>query len=872
MASASSEYGRFMRWLAGIEVEPDVRRIAKIVQGNLDAVDRTVSAGGQRARVLTPLLRRDLAETDDGIALPEDEAAAVPLPWTRLSRLIIGPFRGFRREEHFDLEKPVVLFYGPNGSGKTSLCEAIEFALLGRVEEAEAKRIDALDDYFDNIHEEAHALPRLFAQGDKDVIEVAANEDLFRFAVIEKNRIEGFARLAARSPAQAGALIATLFGLDAFSDLVNNFTANVDRQLNLERPQKMALDLRRAALEASRIQVANNAATLSDFDTRREQLAVDFSPGTTYARLLELIGTNENPGRLQEVVRLLEEQVPPQSGLSSAEVRALRRSLRTKRGALEECRESLQERAAQVSYRGLYRAVQALQANAAPGVCPACETPLDRVTTDPYQRADAGLELLRDIAALEERQETLLRECSQLSDRLKGWVNGASQLQALHAPALTPLVEWAEAENAGPAWTDGVVNHEIWREWLRAVRRLEIKDVGIRQRFARQDELVEERERLEAARTNLAALDGQRSQHINQVAERQAEIDNFDNANAGLIADVAQEEATYQYELRIKLAYSEYYDRIRQYRDGLPEGLLAELSETTREIYNLFNADDHASDILAKLTLPSRGGERIEIAFAGSEDRMRDALNVLSEGHLRCLGLAILLAKNIKLELPILVFDDAVNAIDHDHRAGIRETIFGDPRLNTKQMLITCHSNEFVKDIHNQLGERASKLYVFAPHAGDHQPIVQGGTDRHYLVRAKERLDNGDQRECLASCRQALENLTWRLWKSLCSKSAELGEMPLVLRTPTSRPELRALTEGLAKKIKLGRDRGILTSDAWVQRHEGLQEILEIPERHLAWQYFNKGTHDEPDREDFEVQIVRKIVEALTKISATLAM
>ena len=99
------------------------------------------------------MLRRDLDNTPEDIEPAQADAAAAQLPWTRLKKLTIGPFRGFRREEEFDLSHNIVLFQGPNGSGKSSLCEALEFALLGYVEEASAKRIEDLRQYFNNIHE-----------------------------------------------------------------------------------------------------------------------------------------------------------------------------------------------------------------------------------------------------------------------------------------------------------------------------------------------------------------------------------------------------------------------------------------------------------------------------------------------------------------------------------------------------------------------------------------------------------------------------------------------------------------------------------------------------------------------------------------------
>jgi hypothetical protein len=73
----------------------------------------------------------------------------------------------------------------------------------------------------------------------------------------------------------------------------------------------------------------------------------------------------------------------------------------------------------------------------------------------------------------------------------------------------------------------------------------------------------------------------------------------------------------------------------------------------------------------------------------------------------------------------------------------------------------------------------------------------------------------------------------------------------------------------LDKAVKSGITKGGLVGDVWARRAEGLAEILDIPENHLAWQYFNKGTHEELDREDFEIQVVRDSLSALEKISAT---
>lgn len=864
MGAVNIEYSRFMEWLANLDAESDVRRIAKIIESDLGELSGTVSAGGQRGKMLAPLLRNNLLRTDDQVEPVEHREAAGPLPWARLEKLTVGPFRGFRWEEQFDLNKPVVLFYGPNGSGKTSLCEALEYALLGDVEEASAKRISSLQDYFSNIHEADYSPPKLWSEGGHLV---QANEEFLRFAIIEKNRIEGFSRLAARSPAQASAMIATLFGLDTFNDFVNNFPGTLDSQLLLDKPKRRLLDSKRAGLEEARKKVEKKDATLTKFDEEREKIANDCQAGCSFEQLSEILGLAGPGGRLQELHKLLAEQIPPKSGISRSELIELRRLLSAKKRALADGTRSLERRAGELSYRKLYQAILALGGESS-DKCPACDTPLDRAELDPFQRASEGLELLQGLATLEQEKDGLLEDCNRLSFQIKQALNTADSYDALNTKSLESLASWARSVEQVPIWDKGV-DATVWRELLRAILKLERRDGQIQERLDQQQKLVAEREWLEKTREKVAELNGRRAQYIEQIAEEEGLIETFDEKNAELINQVEEEEEQHKLELRIQAAYAAYLEILRLYRDQLPEGLLAELNETTRDLYNQINADDHDTDKLSELTLPLRGGERIKVSFRGSPDKTHDALLVLSEGHLRCLGLAILLAKNIKLGLPVVVFDDAVNAIDHDHRAGIRSTIFGDPRLQAKQIFITSHSNEFIKDIHNQLGSQTSRLYVLSHHAGDHQPIVQGGSDRHYLVRAHERLRDGDHRQCLAACRQSLENLTGRIWKALANKSQELGQLSLDLRSPTSRPELRNLTMEIEKSIRRGREQGKLTSEVWNKRHEGLEEILQIPEHTLAWQYLNKGTHDEEDREDFEARVVRKVLSALEKISQT---
>jgi len=62
----------------------------------------------------------------------------------RLESLSLNDFRGLRAIDHLDLSGNLTIIFGLNGTGKTSLFDALEFALLGEVERLESEAPDDL--------------------------------------------------------------------------------------------------------------------------------------------------------------------------------------------------------------------------------------------------------------------------------------------------------------------------------------------------------------------------------------------------------------------------------------------------------------------------------------------------------------------------------------------------------------------------------------------------------------------------------------------------------------------------------------------------------------------------------------------------------
>lgn len=83
---------------------------------------------------------------------------------------------------------------------------------------------------------------------------------------------------------------------------------------------------------------------------------------------------------------------------------------------------------------------------------------------------------------------------------------------------------------------------------------------------------------------------------------------------------------------------------LRRYRTELPGTLMSGLKAITLEFYKEFKVRDMDADKLLALHLPVTGEGRIELSFRGAPAARVDALQILSEGHVRCLGLSTMLA------------------------------------------------------------------------------------------------------------------------------------------------------------------------------------------------------------------------------------
>lgn len=869
-----AEYQSFLQTLLNTPSSSGVHKFANFVFAHLNELIPLSTHQGQRVKYVSKLAQREWNRLSETIPAQLEEIVTESSPIAQLKELSVGPFKGFSREEVFDLQSQLVLIYGPNGTGKSSFCEALEYALLGSVAEAESKRFRDVKAYLKNAHTNSFAQPKLIGVNKEDEEVVVKPHDAHhRFCFVEKNRIDSFSRIAAQAPAKQSELISTLFGLDAFNEFVRNFSAEIDgRYIDVEGALAKRLASKRQGLLGSEQQIKLNQDIIEQVKTETNELANRYREGCTAVEMMvDINGTEENLGKTALLELELQKPVPQKSNLTIASLDATKEALIKNLGEHKEKSEELAQASQQVSFKQLFEAVTQVQPNS-PDNCPACQTPLHQVTVNPYIHAGEELAKLQHlaelqglIAQLEQTVHQNLQGVSRFVDICLQFNPADNKLSLVKIEDVTKLnVSWwnslhTELENGTTP-----LQHVVMQ-----VSQLEAQD-----RQTAQSEQIKKEQRAELTKLRGFANEAQQLKAKDTAAQKAIEgatkvIAEFDEVNAALIAEVELEKLIVARNIEVRRAYSEFVSKLDDYRKNLPGQLVANLGDLVVELYNAFNRNDSPTELLASIQLPLAQNQKLIISYQSNPVKYFDALHVLSEGHIRCVGLAILLAKNIKEDCPLLIFDDPVNAIDDDHRESIRRTLFEDQYFNDKQIILTCHGEEFFKDVQNLLPAkevRESQILAFLPRFDEaHIQVDFNCAPRNYVVGALEHVAKNEIRYALSKCRQALEALTkGKIWQYV-NKHGD-GNLSIKLRSAKSPIGLRQLTDQLKSKISKGDFADVDKNNVLVP----IQNLLGLNGDSREWRYLNKGTHEEEDRAEFDRQTVIAIVSSIEELDQVL--
>ena len=847
------------RWSETLEElnEYDITLVNILLKHYEDLIEAGGTAGGKRANKIVEYIGEKQGVCDKTIETLSFGSEINTKKIKKLNVLEVDSFRGFSVSRTFNLDKQYVFLYGPNGSGKSSFSEALEYGLLGIIEEADANKIK-LSTYIKNTATKKGKKPTItctYEDGSED--EAIIDYDAYRFAFVEKNRIADFSHISVLNSKNQNERIAALFGLSAFNEFVQGFTTNFDEKYltissvteKLFEEKKLSRDSKEKQLQESKDELnrikdllVEEIAKLKKQEITEVDSALDYLDNPTTGALTVKIAERDKLYVTPIPVEYIEHFINY--------ILELQKNLRT----INENRNKLSDMALQVNYKNLYEIISELEETTS---CPACGTNLAIAERNPYEYAKEQLKTFTEIELIQKKINEAAQNARENIREILDFISGNKEFIKLLQIKTDNMVS-VELEDIR-MYVDAVSKWFEFCEELKgfdkivAQNKIEEYNKAANKSNSEYDQQVAE---LSAVRNALVTLKTQMNEKEQIIRRCQKEIKEFDEQSEDTIKKIQAEKRICEFNVKIVEAYNKIIGSLVNYNNELPRQIAQDLEQKIVDYYNTINQDDADFEKIEELILPDATSDKMYITFA--DGSTSEALQVLSEGHIKILGLSILLAKAVHDNLNFIIFDDIVNAIDDDHRNGVADLLMNHVDFANTQIILSTHGDQFIFKLQDKLGQKRVKenaiVYKFIPADSleERGVIVEYSDSKTPLMAAEEKYNKNETKDAASKCRQAMECVAYNLW-NLIAKSSD-AMISVGMRSPKSLPDLSSIVDGLIKKT--GKIKGM----------EDINAELKILKEPGNWRVLNKGTHYEDEQKEFERTDVKCVYDHLVKL------
>lgn len=862
------EYAKYemSNWLKGIDsstLNSYDRTLLGILIDHFDEIAQQGTAKGGRANLISRFIielgrntRLEIPDiTNDNSSHPSIEKLLV---------LYVEKFRGFCSPVEFKFNDKYTLFHGSNGSGKTSMCEALEYSILGTIEEASSRTIP-LKRYIIHAGEKKAKEPKLkcrFSDGSEEYC--SPDLDTYRFAFIEKNRIDSFSHMGATTAKNQTDRIAALFGLTEFQNYVSGFTESLDeRYIALSTKLDKELEKKKHAVDSKKEQIKKDEEQLIQLNKEIKPLIASIGKDTikTAESALDYI-MNPETGVYSVMLKQAKENEIPE--INEDDVSKLKRavsSFLSETKLLNGDISKLLEDAVSLDLHNFYKSLGRLKDSWQKDLCPACYTPLDKTTLNPFVLAEEQCSKLEEIEKTKQRIKNRAINAASLCSQIKEIV-GKEEIRMLFPDMF--FSEFLTLNSSADIFEVAREEASICSGIIKGIYNAAVEQGGVDLRVVEYNKHAKEKNkeydaalrRFQKLHENIARLSAAIEQHEKAIETATDELSLLEKELNQIEDNHEEEILDVQFNSKMVDSYNKLVKSIKDYSTELPARIASDLSSKVADYYNVINDGDADFELIEELSLPTNSGERIRVKMKDGETQ--DAMQLLSEGHVRILGLSILLAKATKSGVPFLIFDDVVNAIDDDHRDGVAQLLIEHPDFSSTQMILTCHGELFVSKLEERVRDRKTvDRYRFLPAdtLNERGVVIKYDDAKTPLIMARSKFENDELKDCAAKCRQAVESILPKLWNKVIKHSN--GGISVELRKIQSTPDVSQIATALQKATKPGKSLS------------GTEEVYACLQRLTAqstWNLLNKGTHVDQRIPEFtrkEVKELLTIVEEL---------
>lgn len=855
----------FEKWINTLDTgeltEYEITLINSILD-NYELIASCGTAGGVRTKNISKIIGT-LGNKTQKVLRTNGITKNVNRTVSKIAELKVERFRGFGTQQEFRFDKQYTFFHGPNGSGKTSFCEALEYSLLGSIEEATTRCIPT-EKYIIHAGEKKAVKPSLkciYDNGETD--ECIADFEKYRFSFIEKNRINKFSHIGAANAKSQTERIAALFGLSEFQEFIKGFSAEIDKKyIKIESNKEEIYNKEKARIEEVKkyLEEIKSVSDIPKTELEKIIVSINDSKVSDAESAIRYFEDQENGVIVRLTKEMRDNYILLIDEKQFVELKSECVEFVDAYKKIEQANSDILSDVRSLNLKDLYDAVLKLEEKEQIKNCPLCLTPFSQVKTNPFEHAkdevtkfvkieEAKYIIEENVKKVIEKYNKIKRlitvnEVKEILNELDYIKFQKEVLLANEVENLTLEVRKIEEEIEKVLIileNEDSINFQVKMHNEKAKQINKSYEDKLSNARATDKKLVELKAKLETAELTEIKWKKDLNESLPKLETLRKEI--------------SDEKVEIDYNKNMVQAYREMVKKLNEYIATLPIKMSENLSDKAKEYYNYINDGDADFEIIEEVRLPISANEKIMIKMKDGAEQ--DALQILSEGHVKILGLAILLAKAKVKNATFLIFDDIVNAIDDEHREGIAKLLIANKDFENVQMILTCHGEIFVSFLEDYVEDKKTMTrYMFLPadSLNERGIVIKYQDSTVPLKVAREKYVEGDMRDSLAKSRQAVECISGKLWNRIISSSDGIS---IKLRKLNGKPDLYNVICALKKATNESKIEGIS------EIHQDLERLLE----NKRWILLNKGTHIDNEIPEFSRHQVKELLELLEKLA-----
>ncbi len=729
---------------------PEYYYLLRIIYKNVDSTERYLSTHIKETVNSKPYTSLQLKNKLRGVkyklsSLKIDNLSSLSKTFSKIKEIQLKDFRSFGhfgnddKGVRFEFEQNKNILFAPNGGGKSSFCEALEYELTGDIKEAKRRNIP-INKYikYQGSHTPKNKI--IFVDAAYSMTDI--DRSAFKHAFIEKNRLNEFALLGSKDTGIGEKdILAILLDLEELDEFISKFVQ--PNSLRLEdykstllqekhqQSQKNIEDANKDNIELiQKIKALNKEKKL--ITIRNELRELKNKEGLLHESKGKLKSKKVNFHEEDELYNHFF-----QISIDMFVYKKLVKKLNSKKNEQD--------------YKQLYEAVKNLsdliiESNK----CPLCNTSFVNVVKNPIDNANEQLVKLAEIVELTTEKEEFDKQFENSFESLnKIEINMNNNIQNIEE-LKDFKINFLEEKDVDKIVSLDKKFQKVKFENLDSYFKI-IKDTN--------DEINNSSVKIKEIDTEIKNI----QQNITSL---NMQISIFKTYSKQFISNKIKIEKSYK-EIELKEddlnkenefnlfidnlieSYKVFKKDIENFKLSLEEERLKNIEKDTLSYYNQINSHDDKSEYLTDIKFVKNTTKyNIEIEINAEK---KDAFLILSEGHLRSLGLSIILALIKKLNIPFLIFDDVVNAIDSEHRANIIEMLYHDKSIKDKQLIITTHDRLFwerFSHLHHDVNKLKSFILKYTNHG-----TVYYLYDVDFRLKIEHALNYFDIRQALLFCR-----------------------------------------------------------------------------------------------------------------------